>query len=224
MKLIKVTAEEIEKRRCKAYKYLLPMITIFMLSGIWSAKAQAIRHHSYTTYYDSTLREPDSVSWDLTPQMVSCEAQARKDRFAADPDIPDSAKPSDYANSGYDKGHLFSYDDAMCNDTDKVECFYMSNMLPQIHPFNAGDWKVVEMEERIWAKDQKLHIVAGGLGSLGHLKNGENIPEFMWKVIYFSDGRVLYWIMPNDKSSHGHAIDTWEKSRDDFNKITGYSF
>jgi DNA/RNA endonuclease G (NUC1) len=169
---------------------------------------QTVKHHSYTTYYNASKHEPDSVSWNLTPAMCSCSPQVRKDAFAQDKLIPNSAKPYDYANSGYDKGHLFSYDDAMCNATDKVECFLMSNMLPQIHAFNAGDWKVLEMQERILAKSTKLHIIAGGIGTLGTLKNGENIPAYMFKAI-FMNGAYTGWIMPNLATSHGHKYDYW---------------
>lgn len=167
-----------------------------------------VQHRGYKTYYDAALREPDSVSWDLAAADVQCAPQIRKDVFKADPAIKGSAAPSDYLNSGYDKGHLFSYDDAQCNAIDKVECFYMSNMLPQIHPFNAGDWKVLEMQERVFAKTQHLHIVAGGYGSLGKLRAGENVPAYMWKAILIN-GNYAVWIMPNLKTSAGHKYDKW---------------
>lgn len=184
------------------------LILIILLLPLF-AVGQTIKHHSYTTHYNAKLREADSVVWDLTPQMVSCSAQFRKDAFKADPLIPGSAIPADYANSHFDKGHLFSYDDAMCNPIDKVECFLMTNMLPQIHPFNAGDWKVLEMQERVWAKTQTLHILAGGIGSLGKLRAGENVPAYMWKAIYMN-GKWTCWVMPNLKTSVHHGYTFWE--------------
>jgi len=185
-----------------------------------AALAQTIKHHSFTTHYNAKLREADSVVWDLTPAMCSCSPQARKDAFAQDKAIPGSATPQDYVNSHYDKGHLFSYDDAMCDATDKVECFLMSNMLPQVHAMNAGDWKVLEMQERIWAKTTRLHIIAGGIGSLGTLKGGENIPKYMYKAIYMN-GKWTAWIMPNDATSHGHPYTYWEKPVSVLDQQTG---
>lgn len=190
-------------------KKLLNFIYVFVILGALSLSLVpmnseiVVKHHSYTSYYDVVSREPDSVSWNLTPQMCACTPQARKDAFAEDPKIPNSATPKDYLNSGYDKGHLFSYDDAMCDPTDKVECFLMSNMLPQIHPFNAGDWKTLEVQERVWAKTKTLHIVAGGYGSIGTLKSGEVIPAYMWKAI-LTNGKYSIWIMPNKASSTGN--------------------
>lgn len=194
-----------ELQKIRPFYWLL--MTCLVIGG--NSFAQVVKHHSYTTYYNASKHEPDSVVWDLTPTMCSCSPQVRKDAFAQDKSIPGSATPSDYANSGFDKGHLFSYDDAMCNATDKVECFLMSNMLPQIHPFNAGDWKALEMQERIWAKTITLHIIAGGIGSLGTLKSGENIPAYMFKAILMN-GVYTAYIMPNLASSHGHKYDYWK--------------
>lgn len=189
---------------------------LMLLASCQASLAQVIKHHSYTTYYNAALKEPDSVAWNLTPHMVLCKCIViRKDAFKEDPLITNSAVPADYDDSGYDKGHLFSFDDAEFDPIDKVECFYMSNMLPQIHPFNAGDWKELEIQERIWARTQTLHIVAGGYGSLGKLKNGENIPAYMWKAIMVN-GKYSVWIMPNQKTSAGHPYDKWLTSINKF--------
>ena len=187
-------------------------------SGV--SMAETVKHHHYTTYYNAKLREADSVSWDLTPDMVACENQVRKNVFKEDPLIPKSALPKDYVGTHYDLGHLFSYDDAQCDNIDKVECFYVSNMLPQVHPFNAGDWKVLEMQERKWAKNTTLHIIAGGIGSIGKFPAGENIPAFMYKAILI-DGKYKAWIMPNQPTSHGHAYDYWLVPVSELDQKTG---
>jgi endonuclease G len=197
------------------------LLTIFSIWGIWSTLyAQTIKHHHYTTYYDVKIKEADSVSWDLTPDMVSCDPQVRKNVFKTDPLLPGSASPKDYVGTHYDLGHLFSYDDAQCDPIDKVECFFVSNMLPQVHPFNAGDWKVLEMKARIWARSQRLHIIAGGIGSIGKFPAGENIPAFMYKAIYIN-GHYMAWIMPNQPTSHGHKFDYWQVPISELDAKTG---
>jgi len=193
------------------------LLTLTLVSWSSNPSQIVVHHHHYTTYYNSLLREPDSVTWSLTSGMVSLAKVSRKDEFAQDPSIPNSATPKDYDVNGkitdkrlqIDKGHLFNYEDAMGDPIDRVECFYMSNMLPQYHPFNAGDWKELEMQERTWAKTQKLYIVAGGLGTLGKLPAGENIPKFMWKAILMN-GKWTVWVMLNSKTSHGHGIAYWQ--------------
>jgi endonuclease G len=186
-------------------------ITLLLLlcAGCITVMAQKVQHHSYVTYYNAALKEPDSVSWQLSPAMVSCGKVTRRDKFAQDPQISDSAVPKDYKGSGYDQGHMFPFADAQCDATDQVECFYMSNMLPQLHTLNAGDWKTLEEQERTWAGNQSIKIIAGGIGTKGKLKSGVNIPESCWKAIYV-DGRWRAWVMPNEKTSKKHKYGYWE--------------
>lgn len=201
----------------KKYLALLIFLSVYRIIAI----AQKVQHHDYITYYNASKGEPDSVSWALTPTMVSCTPDTRHDMFAKDPSIPNSTKPTDYRNSGYDKGHLFSYADAECDGTDRIECFYMSNMLPQLHGLNAGDWKTLETQERTWAASQTIRIIAGGYGSIGRLASGVNIPESCWKAIYV-DHKWRAWVMPNKSSSAGHDYTTWEvKDIKRFDNIVG---
>lgn len=219
------------------------LIIYALLSGCGLAEAQTVKHHSFTVHYNAKIKESDSVSWDLTPAMVGCPDESRKDAFAQDKAIPGSAKPSDYAvnssiktspkynadrASWIDEGHIASYQDMMCNGIDKVECFLMTNMLPQFHAFNAGDWKSLEVQERVWAKTTTLHIIGGGLGVCtiskkfpkGHLPSGEVIPAYMWKAIYMNR-KWTCWIMPNAGTSVGHKYDFWEVPVKDFDAKTG---
>lgn len=197
-------------------------VTLFALSISLSAYAQRVAHRSYVTYYNAALGGPDSVVWDLTPAMLSCGQVARHDRFARDPQLPGSTDGNDYVRSGFQRGHLFNFEEASCDATDQVECFYMSNMLPQYGSFNTGDWKKVEIQEQQWAKTTKLHILAGGIGTLGTLRSGVNVPRYFWKAIYMS-GQWYRWIMPNAKTSKGHDLFYWKKGLEEFNRKTGLS-
>lgn len=194
----------------------------FMMFVCHLVMAQEVQHHAYTTYYNAAKLEADSVSWDLTPDMVGCtDMGPRKDKFAPDPQITNCPTKAAYTNSGYDRGHLFPYADAECNSTDQVECFYMSNMLPQLHALNAGDWKTLETQERVWAHTQSIHIIAGGYGSKGQLTSGVSIPESCWKAVYV-DGKWHGYVMPNENSSTGHSYSYWEVlDIKRFDEITG---
>lgn len=205
------------------------LLIILCFSFKPGASEIVVKHHNYTTYYNTSNKEADSVAWDLSPAMVSCGKVDRKNPFKMDPSIPGSATPEDYAvNAGnpdrpawIDEGHLMSYQSAMCTPFGVYECFYMSNMLPQFHAFNAGDWKTLEIQERILAKTKTIHIIAGGFGTMtndtlkyglqaikrfpkGHLPNGENIPAYMWKGIVMN-GTMYVYIMPNSIHSVGHS-------------------
>jgi endonuclease G len=185
---------------------------------------QVVKHHHYTTYYDIATHEADSVSWDLTPAMVSCtDKPKRKDRFARDPQIPDTYKVKEnYVNSDYDKGHLFSYEDASCDSVDRVECFYMSNMLPQPHYLNAGKWKTLEGLCRTWARTQPIHVIAGGIGRFKTIGNGQVVvPRYCYKAVLIN-GRYQCWIFPNDtKTPANFNLDSCRVSTAQLDQQTG---
>lgn len=56
------------------------------------------------------------------------------------------------------------------------ESFYLSNMSPQTHGFNAGVWSRLETKVREWAiQYDGLYVVAGGIlndkiGTIGAMK------------------------------------------------------
>lgn len=204
------------------------LLLLLTLTITLSASAQTFQHHDYLTHFNPVLKTPDSVSWYLTPAMVNCSNKVgRTNHFAADPNIPASPPPTDYAvNHGrprsqwIDLGHLFNAEDAACDHPFNDECYYTSNMLPQYQSFNQGDWKSLEIAEQAWAKTRTLHIIAGGIGSLGRLPNGENIPRYMYKAIYI-DGQWACYIFLNDPGSKGHGYAPWQRSKDELNAKTG---
>lgn len=206
-------------------KALLIIAIVGSIVFIFKTPDIVVKHHAYTTYFNPDKMEPDSVSWDLTPEMLSCGGVIRHDLFAADPQIGNC--PDERAYNGtlkaqiYRRGHMFNYDEAKCNDVDKIECFYMSNMLPQPQSFNAGDWASVEHQERKWAENGKIHVVAGGKGSLGKLPSGVDVPDSCWKAIYH-DHQWDGYIMANRSTSHGHHLSSHVASFEDFKRRTGF--
>ncbi len=196
------------------------LLVIIGLAVNFSSLAQRAVHHGYITYYNAYKKAPDSVVYDLYPSMLNCEKARRKDAFAPDPKIPDCVGPNAYKGSGYSKGHLFSYESAKCDPADRTECFYMSNMLPQSQSMNAGDWKKLEMLERTWASERRLHILAGGIGSIGRTPGGVNIPEQCWKALFY-DGQWHCYLIRNSSWSVGHDIGDLQISKDQLNQMTG---
>jgi len=188
-----------------------------------STPIKGVKHHHYTTYYNADKREPDSVSWDLTSDML-CDRKPPRVAFTADPQVagcPGAGAYDEPLNGvKYSQGHMFNFDEAKCDETDRKECFFMSNMLPQAQSFNAGDWASVEHQERRWAAAGKVHIVAGGIGSIGRLANSNvNVPDSCWKAIYH-DHQWDGYIMANRPDSHGHHLASHIARFDDFERRT----
>ncbi|MBS2023126.1 MAG: DNA/RNA non-specific endonuclease, partial [Deltaproteobacteria bacterium] len=169
----------------------------------------------YVVSYDGSLRVPNWSSWELNAAWMG--AAARQNDFRPDPAIPAAipqAQLSDYAGSGYDRGHLCPSDDRDGTVADNQSTFFLSNMVPQLHAVNAGPWLQLETYERTLAAGGKeLFIVAGGIYDAGAPKSiGADkvaVPSATFKVIVVLDSkgqapsaatRVIAAIVPNDAS------------------------
>ena len=98
--------------------------------------------------YDKDTKIPKWVIEHLTSEKASSHVIKRMNSFVADPDLlpTDRAELSDYAHSGYDRGHMAPAEDMEWDENAMQECFYLSNMVPQTGiGNNRGIWKVLEM-------------------------------------------------------------------------------
>jgi endonuclease G len=154
----------------------------------------------------------------------------RSNKFIIDPLVKTgSADNSDYAGSGYDKGHLAPAGDMGWSATSMKESFYYSNMSPQVPSFNRGVWKRVEELVRAWANEYKsVYIVTGpvltnGLPTIGHDK--VSVPKYFYKVIleYNASGtKGIGFVIPNAASQE--SLQRYAVSIDSVEKITGIDF
>lgn len=200
-----------------------------IIIAFWTDHAfgQTIHKHGYTIYYNPKIKAPDSTSFDLSPIDVSCPPIPRKDAFAADPELSNGPKPSDFANPKgqpdslqVDKGHTYSFDSSHCNPLNKHDCWYVDGMYVQFHGYNNGDWKEFEAYERLLAGRGKIHVINGYIGIQGHLKAGEIIPTYMYKAIYHN-GAWEVFCAPNRPWAHGHNINIWHVTTAWLDKQTG---
>ena len=105
---------------------------------------QVIQHLGYTVSYNPEWLVPNWVAYELTNFETGGE-QERKNHFKPDPLVNgDPVVTSDYSNSGYDRGHMAPAADMKWSEQAMRESFYMTNMCPQLHNLNAGDWKDLE--------------------------------------------------------------------------------
>ena len=151
----------------------------------------------------------------------------RTDDYRADPLVKTgSASLADYSGSGYDLGHLCPAADLTLNKTSMSETFYLSNMTPQIHGFNAGVWSRLETKVREWAiQYDGIYVVAGGvlnenLGTIG--ANKVTIPKSYYKIVYCEKEGMIGFILPNQSSSL--SLDKFVVSVDYIETLTGIDF
>jgi endonuclease G len=167
------------------------------------------------------------VEWWITRAKVNCEKPlARKDNFKPDPLLPlETNLAKDYVGSGTDRGHMMPAAQNLCQ-TPAVqdECFYFSNMSPQYHSLNAGDWKSVETMEREWAKkDDSVHVWCGNIGVAKKIGK-VSVPKQCWKVIYFVKTKEWMAFLFENNTSKPDGIYNNLVDKKDIEKLTGFKF
>lgn len=195
-----------------------------------SKSNQIITHKYITLSYVEKCEQPDWVFYMVCKTHFASEIE-RTNKFISDPLVKTkSALPSDYTKSGYDKGHLCPAADMSFNDTAMKECFYMSNMSPQLPGFNRGIWKELETKVREWAKEKDtLYIVTGPIltefsDTIG-TTNKIPVPKYFYKIIFKYNGTnssAIAFIIPNTSSDK--PLSTYVTTIDEVEKQTHIDF
>jgi len=165
---------------------------------------QIVEHFAYTISYNEMHEQSDWVVYLLTREEATSDLFDRTDNFRPDPDVMStSAELNDYYLSGYDRGHLAPAADMAWSETAMSESFFMSNMSPQVHSFNAGKWFSLEKQTRIWADIYNgVYVVVGpilepDLPTIGD--NEVSVPKFYYKIIVSNDlTKGIAFVMPNE--------------------------
>ncbi|WP_165782555.1 DNA/RNA non-specific endonuclease [Leptospira neocaledonica] len=123
-------------------------------------KIHIIHREGYTLGHSSKYRMAIWVCEEILSEELLGKA-TRRNHFKPEPLLSkgERAELSDYKNSGYDRGHLAAADNYRSDQRLNDESFYLSNVVPQDHSFNAGIWKKLEEQIRSWVKRYNRVIV-----------------------------------------------------------------
>jgi len=160
---------------------------------------------------------PGWVSWELNARWLG--PVPRQNDFRPDDTLPKEipqAQLSDYAGSGWDRGHLCPSEDRTATLADNRSTFYLTNIVPQSDAANGGPWAQLEAYLRTLAQHGgELSIVAGGIFAGPPKTIGADavfVPSATFKVAVVLDhpgqgiadvtgqNRVIAVVIPNDGS------------------------
>lgn len=189
--------------------------------------SQVIRHTGYTVSYNAETKIPNWVAWTLTPERFE-ETVSRYDKFLPDPEVAHPVTTEDYKRSGYDRGHLCPAADNKWDEQAMRESFYMTNVCPQDHNLNRGDWKELEEACRDWTMENgRLYVVAGPVLYRGqHRHIGQSrvtVPEAFYKVVFCPEPLKAIGFIYKNKSGN-RPLDAYVNSVDEVERITGIDF
>ena len=190
-----------------------------------------VLHHHFALSYAERHEQAEWVAYELTVDQLNSARQERFDYFAPDIKIPSrSAVHRDYSGSGYTRGHLAPAADMAYDPVAAEECFFMSNVSPQLKAFNNGIWRELEENVRDWArKNRRLYVVTGPVlskgikGKIG--RNRVSVPSLFYKVLLDytqPDIKGIAFLLPNEKSER--PLQEYACSIDSVESVTGIDF
>jgi endonuclease G len=203
-----------------------------------NANNYLIEREQYVLSYNRDGGIPNWVSWHLSAADFG---DVERSEFQPDTTLPAGwyqVRPSDYTNSGYDRGHMAPSADRTVTVEDNEALFLMTNIVPQAPDNNQGPW--VQLEE--WCRDQaragnELYITSGVNGTREVLPKGDvRVPESVWKVVVVLpegeddlrrvDGQteIIAIDMPNRQGIRNTDWQDYLVSVDQIEQITGYDF
>lgn len=131
--------------------------------------------------------------------------------------------------SNIDHGHMCPAADCKWSKEVMNQSFLLTNMCPQNHNLNEGDWAMLEDRCRKWAiKYGDIYIVAGPIFNNDIEKTfGPNIvaiPDAFFKVVLCMQGtpKAIGFVFKNDSSSQ--PMRNQVKTVDEIEEITGFDF
>lgn len=192
---------------------------------------QLIRHIGYTVSYNPSWRIPNWVAYCLTAEELVGD-EGRTDKFLPDPMVEgDPVVTKDYSGSGYDRGHMAPAADMKWSAEAMRESFYMTNMCPQHHSNNAGDWKdLEELGRDLAAKYGRIYICSGPIVmdttvTIGTVRKIV-VPSQFYKVFLRqkSDGSWTAIGFVENNAPANQPLMTYMRSVDEVEALTGIDF
>jgi endonuclease G len=149
----------------------------------------------YVSLYDKLNKRVILVAEHLKHNGVGLVG--RKDAFHSDSRVGKYPNPSQYLDTGYDKGHMAPAGDSS-NSQEEFETFSMTNMTPQKPTLNRNAWRMLEEHTRtLLAKSKSdMYVLNIAIYNTSSTMNGIPIPTGYWKIITV-DGSTTYYYADN---------------------------
>jgi len=220
-----------------------------------SSKEEILLHRiAYKLSYNTETRQPNWVAWRLTSDhtdgpfsrkgvpyydesgnaiginLISDEIV--RGNYFIDMDVPTPRQEHiDWKvhPTGIDHGHMCPAADCKWDKGAMNQSFLLTNMCPQDHDLNGGDWDKLENKCRTWAKHYgEIYIAAGPIFVNKERRcfgtNNIPIPDAFFKVVLCLSGtpKALGFVFANNGTHH--ELKDYTMSVDEVEHATGIDF
>ena len=170
-----------------------------------------LEYDGFTVSYNHTTLVPNWVAYELLDDELNGSYNTRSSNFSRDPNlVGEQASREDYSHSGWDKGHMAPKADMRWSSASYWQSHYFTNICPQNHTFNAGDWNTLEQKVRGMAKKYgRVWVICGPIftthefGTIGDAK--VQVPDQFFKALLIKNGSdysAIAYVMPNKAKHH----------------------
>lgn len=209
---------------------------------------------AYKVSYNTETRQPNWVAWKLTREHTdgpfsrkgvpyydesgkaigigSFSDEIVRGDYFIDMEVPTPRQEHiDWKEhpAGIDHGHMCPAADCKWNKGAINQSFLLTNMCPQDHDLNGGDWDKLENKCRTWAKRYgEIYIVAGPLFENNERRyfgiNQIPVPDKFFKVVLCTKGnpKAIGFVFPN--TGNHHDLKYYTLSVDEVERKTGIDF
>jgi endonuclease G len=150
--------------------------------------------------------------------VAAAQELSRENSFHAETRLPSAqrAELSDYARSGYDRGHMAPNGDMPDRDSQR-DSFSLANIVPQDGENNRNLWAGIEGAVRKMAKKEgDLYVVTGPafLGADVRKIGNVLVPTHLYKLVYSPRQRAgAAWFVENTADAKANVIPVPELER-----------
>lgn len=178
-----------------------------------SNDTQALCMDGFAVMYSGVSRTPLwSAEYLDRTRLQQAKQIDREDSFHEESRLPKSmrAKLSDYASSGYDRGHLAPNGD-MANRSQQYDSFSLANIAPQSPRNNRYIWRNIESATRYLTQQYgEVYTVTGVAFTdkkTKQLANRVLVPSHFFKAVYIpANNQAGVYYAPNDESERIEVI------------------
>ena len=229
-------------------------IAIEIPKRIQQVSEQILSRYAYITSYNQDTKCPNWVAWNLKCDLTDGPYSRKGVPYYDDngcaigiPSFTEDVVSGDYFIDmdvqnprqehidwkehprGIDHGHMCPAADCCWDKIAMNQSFLLTNMCPQNHDLNGGDWAKLESKCRTWGKHFcQIYIVAGPIFDGNNQQTfGVHkipIPDAFFKVVLCLQGKpkAIGFFYNNDSSNQ--PMRNQVRSVDEIESITGFDF
>lgn len=159
---------------------------------------------AFAVMHSGVSRTPLWVAEKLTREsLIRARQVRREDNFHAEETLPpeDRAELSDYARSGFDRGHMAPAAD-MPTVSAQHESFSLANIVPQQPQNNQLLWSAIEGATRHMTNQRgELYVMTGPIfegEKIARINGRVFVPTHIYKAVYDAEKKEgAAWVTPN---------------------------